>query len=243
MDAGSRELLVVGAMGLCVCLGMRWLLVEPTAKSLAADRQELDALQSQVERSRSEQAGAAALDEAMRQVERDRAEIEHSSQLAMDESELYSKIMSLGETLGVHIERSEIARKSRDPRESRAGVPLASAEPSKAGSRVTSLQYQIEVSGSYAGLSAFIQGLQSDLGYTVVKSVELRPLAPGPGQASDHPQVLAIIESEHFAFDASPMQGENFGGPNMPMVGDSSMESGLPMNASSQGLPGRGDHE
>jgi hypothetical protein len=52
-------------------------------------------------------------------------------------------------------------------------------------------------------VAAFLRDLQTTLGYTVVRSVRLTPAEDGPDG-----DTIAVIVSDHVAFDASPVSAQ-----------------------------------
>lgn len=195
----KREVVALGTIGLSVCVGAHWWFVDPASRALAAQKAEVLSIEHQITQTRAEQAQSKLLPEMSARIEHEKAQMSEASRLALDEAELYSKIMGLGEALGVRVDRSEVARKP-------APVGRVDAAPAGSGanaSRTSSVRYQMNVTGTYAAIVAFVQGLQSDIGYCLVRSVDLRPLTE-EGLSSAERLVSVQIESEHFAFDPMP---------------------------------------
>ncbi|MBC7771288.1 MAG: hypothetical protein H7210_02215 [Pyrinomonadaceae bacterium] len=203
MSSSIRTLMSQGAIGLSVCVGLHFVLVDRLARELADVREQIAVLQGSVT------PGATTDDDlprAMACIEdsRQRAAFIHKrSDAVQDEAALFAVIMRAAESCNTRIDHMEPKQESTDPDHPApppggAGLPGIRPLPPRAND--SSLAYAITFSSDYSSACRFLAALQHNVGYTMVKSLRLSSPAEAGSQI-----VQVTIETVHFAFDASPV--------------------------------------
>lgn len=200
----NRRLFSEAVIGLSLCLGLHFALVDPLRHDLATTRAEISALQSALP------LGAASeesLPRAMNTTKKSKQQAERIHQtglVARNEGALFARIMQLAEHSGVRIDQME-------PRQQQPGAaPLIAATPGEASSAApvavpprptdVTLAYSITITTEYSNLCSFVAFLQHDLGYTLIKSIRAQTTSDPAS-----PLLTATLETAHYAFDASPV--------------------------------------
>lgn len=176
------ELVIIGA----VLFGAWTLLLQPMRQNLAQARA---AHANAIEHTRIAGDPALAtprLQMIMRSINGMIDDIQERSDIARDQTALQARLMSLGADSGVRIDRINPAR-------SRA------AGSANTDDRVSS--FEIECSGPYKDVNAFLGELEANAGLTLIERLSIRPDSTGSGTA-----VRARIRTLHFAFDTSVPQ-------------------------------------
>ncbi|MGE3106860.1 MAG: hypothetical protein AB7G11_04985 [Phycisphaerales bacterium] len=205
-----RRLASEGLIGLAVALGIHFMFVDPQKTTLGELQKRCDELTAKL----PSQAGMAdAVPAALTQMERARAEaerLERAGELARRESELFSRIMRLASDHRVRVDRMEPQRLTPASFATGGGTPASPLAPGTPGATLTlrprdaSVGYSIALSATYADLCRFLSMMQTELAYAHVRSLRVQAL-DGPVSEADSKLVTAVIETSHFAVDASPL--------------------------------------
>jgi hypothetical protein len=207
MKSAPRALMAQCVIGAAALVGVSLGVLEPlrTARH--------DAI-AQLEQSELLAAKAGEYAVRMPELSRDRATVEarlatvaERSALARDAARLNASIEELAGRTGVTIQRTQ-------PRDSVSAASFAPPAPA-AGAEVPGaalamvkpdavVGFTIEASGNYAGITRFIEGLETSLGYTRVDSVRVTP------DSENEDRARATISTLHFAFSLPKgVQGSN----------------------------------
>jgi hypothetical protein len=198
MSGGHRQVVSHAAIGVSLCIGAYSFFVEPIHKRLAECRAREDQAVTDLRPAEGLQERLGAIKTALERADQEAARIRELGQPARDERDLFASVTSLAETCHVRIDQlaplvlgpSASPGAARDP--GAPAGPAPSARDAVAG-------YTIAVVCSYQDLAEFLRQIRSELGYSMVRSVRLTPLADERVRA-----VQAVIETEHYSFDASP---------------------------------------
>lgn len=192
-----RRLFAPAVMASALLAGAYGMLVAPVNKRLGEARAEARLLAEQLRSSEAACLRVAEFTEAERRTAEEAARMERDSRLATDRTGVFDGVTSLAVEHGVTLGRVDPLEEPHGAqRQSPAIAPRARAA------------YSIEVRGPYGAVAAFLRDLQTTLGFTVVRSVRLTPAEDGP-----EGDTIAVIVSDHVAFDASPATPADGGGP------------------------------
>ncbi len=200
-----RSMLTEGAIGMSVCLGVHLMMLDPIRQELAEVRGQVDVLRGNAasgEPTDDLPAAFASLETSRRRA----AVIRDHGASARDEGALFTLLMQTAEKCNARIDhldpKAEAADASRfSLRSVGAGVAAAPLLPS--GPKDAALAYAVSFSADYSSACQFLTALQHDMGYTLVKSMTIRPSAEA-GSLS----LQVNLETSHYAFDASPVPFE-----------------------------------
>lgn len=210
----SRKIACEFAIGLMVCGGAYFFLVNPAASELNRTRAEM----TRVHQASTGTPGISSLSEAqvrdLRRFTSERAhEIARRSAPARDEAAMFTSVMDLAARHAVRINQLQpstttLLAQTAAP-DANALPPAMDAAPTPpdpyAPPRLKDqrVAYTLNVAATYSDLAAFLNSLQHKLGYTNVKSVRCSPAG------HDAPDLVqATIETEHFSFDLVGVKAE-----------------------------------
>jgi len=202
----KRRLMTEAVIGAGLCLGAHFVLVDPMRQALGSTRSRIGALEAAQSAGNLGAESIPKVLAALEQVRREAAAIEEAGRLARDEGAMFGRIQDLAQLHQVRIEHME-PRQPRPGEDLLTGAPPA-ARPGVAGGQGSArpgdaaLGYAISISGEFADVGAFLDALQNDLGYTVLRSVRI-----SPGADSMSSLLSVVVETAHFAFSASPAAG------------------------------------
>lgn len=151
-----RAMFAEAAIALGVCLGAHLGIVEPIREKSRGVAAQLETARRQPSDPQGTASGADAALFARAERLRERA------QAASDENTLFSAISRLAGRHGVALERVGAAPRAGEPN---TGAGLAT------GTRVRS--YALSVRGGYAGVTGFVDALESDVGLLLVCACEV----------------------------------------------------------------------
>ncbi len=192
MSDDRRNLIAQGSIALAVCFGGYMLFAEPARTSLAEERARTAALEAQVKEAEAIQQQVPQLTAALAAATAESDDIKRRGELARDERLLYSALVAAAERHRVQIDQLNPAKLARPS--ARAGSPEEAAARNDAA-----IAFSISATGAYADIAGFVESLQSDLGYSLVRSLSMAP------RAETHTDVVrATIETAHFYFDPTP---------------------------------------
>ena len=192
---GVAELLI----GAAVCAGGYFLLVDPVEGQLGQVRQRMAAIRAEM---KTETDDGTTPQQAARSLKlsTDRLSLlAQRSKPARDQAVLLGEMMSLASTQRVRIEQlNPVAGRQRS--DMPAPAAPAGVTPGATAAPVNDLRvsYAINVAGSFADVVHFVDALTRTVGLTQIRSVRLAPTAEAGAT-----NVLASIETEHFAADLS----------------------------------------
>lgn len=196
MSTNPRALLAQVIIGGAALAGISFGVLDPL-------RQSRDDAMAQLEQFETLAQNASEYAGRMPELARGRATVEtklstmsQRSAPARDAAALNARLEELAAASGVRVQRTQpreavSAVASAPPRATTDAAPTEGAASVKPDAVIG---LTIDVSGPYAGMTRFIEGLESRLGYTRVDSVRLVP----EGETED--RVRATISTLHFAF-------------------------------------------
>jgi hypothetical protein len=187
-----RTLVAQSAIALAVCLGGYIVFVDPPRQELVQERAKAAALASQVQQADSTRDQIPQITAALQAATGDAANLLELGRLARDERQLYAAVVATAEQHRVQIDQLNPAKMPAAP--TRPG-----AQPDMTGVRDIALGYSISAAGAYSDITAFVHALQSELGFTMVRSISL---ASRGNQGEDN--LRASIDTAHFFFDPTP---------------------------------------
>lgn len=191
----QRAALVNGVIMVALCVGGYMMLVDGPRQRATDARVEAEAIAEQLKDADSQREDVPRLTSVREKIRSESARLADQGRLARDDRELYSTVMALADTSGVMVEQLLPAKLPPKP-----PVPLGQAGPPDA--RDGQAAYNIAAVGTYAQVAEFIRGLRTTMGHTLVRSVRMTPTMDEESQI-----VRAVIETEHYAFDATPSAG------------------------------------
>ncbi len=200
---GIRRLAAELAIGLALCAGAYMLVVEPLERRLLDTRHEADTLREAASGATT-QAPPEKAAAAVARTRRLAMAIEDRSAPARGESEMFGALSRLAESHRIRIDMLQPIQKQGE-----AGGGPASAVPGVGGvgggageksPRVlpgdARAGYSISFVAEYADAAAFLGALQTELGFSIIKSGRITP-APEAGSKL----VSVVIVTEHRGFD------------------------------------------
>lgn len=193
----SRRVASEFAIGLMVCAGGYYFLVNPARNQAASIRAQIDQVQKQA----AETHGMASLtDDQTRELTRLTSERAHEiaarSAPARNEAGMFSAVMDLANRHRVRIDQLQPNGAVAALAPVAVPMPDPTMPPVPPPPKDAHTGYTLSLVADYSDLTGFVNSLQSRLGYTVVRSLRAVP-------SGDHTPNLvhAVIETEHFAFD------------------------------------------
>ena len=196
--SGNRQVVSHAAIGVSLCIGAYSFFVEPIHKRLAEAKSREDQATTELRPAEGMQERVGAMKTALERAEQESARIRELGRPARDERDLFASITSLAEACHVRIDQLTPVVLATPGASAAARDPSAPALPT-ASTRDAVTGYTITAVCSYQDLAEFLLQVRSELGYSMVRSVRLTPLADERVRA-----VQAVIETEHYSFDASP---------------------------------------
>jgi len=198
-----RNVVAHGCIAAAILVGSYMLLVDRLQGRLRASRQESARLAKQVAESEYFRDLVPAMTESLNRIEAEAELIRKASDTARDDRALYAALMDLAQRSKVRLDEVNPATPSKTPNADRPVTPPGSPPaPVAAGPdsrRIEkALAYAIVASGTYGDVVGFLRGLQQDMGYSVIRSVNLTPQPDGSGL------VRANLSTEHYSFDVTP---------------------------------------
>lgn len=181
-----RSLGAEAAIGLAVCLGVYFGVVQPLERRTDEAREQAKTLRTQQMQLMNQMTEAQAR-AVLAQARDFQRMVAARSKVALTESAMFAEVMDLAERHGVRIDQLQ-------PSAVRAGRP---ADGESQQGRESRRCYSMVLSAEYAALAGFLDDLQHAVGFTKLRSVKVS-VDGRPGSR----RVLASIESEHLAFAA-----------------------------------------
>jgi hypothetical protein len=210
MNQLRRDTVIIGVVCGVVCCGAWFGLVDPAARSLAAQRDREAALLTEVSSLEGISTDLAALVAAADRARRESDALLDRSRVASDDLQLMRAIHALAALHGLRIERvqpSQAAAPGRGPGDAAAAAGAAAAgagahSPKAPKSPVhwTARGMEVVAAGSYAGVLAMLDDMRRELGFTALRDVRLAKLNdPQRGE------VLLELRAEHLAVSIDPI--------------------------------------
>jgi hypothetical protein len=193
-----RSVIAQGAIALMVCIGGYMFLVDPQATKLAAAKAQEASLLSQASATESLRDMAPQITAALARSKSESERIYQTGRLARQEQELYASLTSVANTCRVRIDQMSPNKLSGPVK---PGQAAQNPTDSQDGGPNAAVGYTIDATATYSDIADFLKAIRTELGYSIVRSVRMTP-------TSDTRQKLvhALIETEHFSFDASPVE-------------------------------------
>ncbi len=205
MNPHMRNVVAHGCIAAAILVGSYMLVVDQLQGKLRAARQESTRLAKQVAESEYFRDLIPAMTETLNRVEAEAAVIRKASETARDDRALYAALMDMAQRHKVRLDEVNPANPSKPPTPERPATPPGAppAPPAAVAGpdarRIEkALAYAVVASGSYGDVTAFLRGVQQELGYSVIRSVNITPQPDGSGM------VRANLTTEHYAFDVTP---------------------------------------
>lgn len=215
-----RKLTSEGVIGVAITLGLHFMLVEPQHTKLVELQKRAGEIAAAIP---SKAAEIGALPRAMAvtaECQTEAALISERGRLARSESVMFTHLMQLAADHKIHIDRVDprppimpiappapgAADSALSPGVARpaAGAPDSGAMVAPPRQGDAGIGYSISLTGDYSNLCSFLTALQSEVGYTLVRSIRVQTGAGGVAGTSET-GVAATIETAHFAVDPSPI--------------------------------------
>jgi len=198
MNQHQRTLIAHGAIAVSLLVGAYVVLVDRVQQKLASTRAEVAVMTSQVREAEHFRDMVPELASVMKRAEAESTQIKRHGAYATDERSLYTRLMALAAKHEVTLDEVNPTNPSTPPApERRAGETPAG--PGIAAKPVEhAVAYSMTATATYSHLASFLRSVQSELGYSAVKDINVSPLADERGL------VRAVIATEHYAFDVTP---------------------------------------
>lgn len=197
-------------LGVAVCAAGYFFVVDPAESRLAKAREQITALAAQTGASARPAIPPERAEALLKEAQERSRSIETRSALAKEQSALFAALMDLSGKHHIRVDQlqptSGPAGRRPDRRASAppppppptgpGGAPGAAGDVPRAPTIESAcVRYSIAATGSYADLASFIGALQTELGFTRVRSVRIDPV-----REATTPTVQVMIETEHYAF-------------------------------------------
>ena len=182
MNPIHRDTLAHGVIAATVLAG---------AYMLVADRLSVEVRDAEAMRDR-----VAEMTAAVREAETRASVIRERSELSGNGRALHTALTDLATRHKLRLDELNPSAASSLPAPAKGpgpGIPAASA-----ANVDKALAFSMVATASYSDVAKFMQDLQTELGYSVVRSVRVSPVAEQPGV------VRATISTEHYWFDVRP---------------------------------------
>ncbi len=193
-----RTVVSQGVIGLAVCVGGYMMAADPPAAKLAAARAEESSLRAQARDAEALRDIVPQITAASARSKAEAERIHQTGRLARHEQDLYAALTSVANECRVRIDQMSPMRLSTGAKAGQPGTPGSDAAETGLNAAVG---YSIDAAASYSDLTLFLRKIRTEFGYSIVKSVRLTP--------SSDPRtklVQAYIETEHYSFDATPVE-------------------------------------
>lgn len=205
MNQLRRDTVIIGVVCGVVCCGAWFGLVDPAARSLAAQRDREAALLTEVSSLEGISTDLAALVAAADRARRESDALLDRSRVASDDLQLMRAIHALAALHGLRIERiqpSQAVAPGRGVGDAAAAAGAGAHSPKAPKSPVhwTARGMEVVAAGSYAGVLAMLDDMRRELGFTALRDVRLAKLNdPQRGE------VLLELRAEHLAVSIDPI--------------------------------------
>lgn len=195
-----RNVVAQGAIALMVCLGAFMFLVDPATKKLAIARAQEATLVSQASAVEALRNSVPQISAAATRAREEAERIQQTGRLARQEQELFAALSSLAARSKIRVDQLTPNKVIGTNKLSAAGQPASPASDQPESSLNAAFGYTIDATAPYSDLAAFLKAVRTELGYCLVKSVRIAPT-----QEVNANLVHAIIVTEHYSFDATPL--------------------------------------
>lgn len=198
MNSNQRDTLAHGVIAATVLIGGYMLVVDRLQRQLGATRDQVAALTSQVQEGEQLRDRVPEMTQALSRAESQAAEIRQRSIAADNDRALYTSLTELAQKHKVRLDELNPAAVSAKPiPETAAKLPSLPTD-SPTVSVEQAFAFSMVATASYSGVAEFMHAIQTELGYSVIKSARILPVSEEPGM------VRATISTEHYAFDVTP---------------------------------------
>jgi len=187
----ARTLIAQGVIAGSACAGAYALLVQPLERELAKARETLAARQAEANEMEAARESLPQLLRRLDSAEARAKQIASASVGARDDAAVFSRVMALGDELGVRVDNLEPRAVDRRRRQADEGARAGEGEA----------RFTMAVSGKFSDLLRFLDALPARVGFTRVDGLSVSP-HHGAGEGA----VIAMIETSHLAFDATPIE-------------------------------------
>lgn len=183
-------------IGLAVCGAVYYFLIAPTERK--ADELHRQIVAVTKDTATGSNISVQQISELSQKTEQASRRIREGNHVAEDETDLFAAVTRLAEQTGVRIEQLQPTKVK--PR-SAPGSPTSTGQnPDSTVAHATeqrepfsAVEASLTLTGSYAGIAAFVDQLPKSTGFTAIRSLQVEP--------SDLPDVVrAQITTRHFAF-------------------------------------------
>lgn len=188
----SRPLIAHALIAVSVCAGAYLVLVQGPSGRLAAAQAEADALAIEVRAAESLREKVPQMNAALERVRAEAARIRTLGRPARDERGLFAAVMSLAGAHDVRIDELNPTRAAT----AGGSAPRGPERASSPGD--VQVGYTMVAIATYDDLFAFVRGLESDLGHSMVRAVRIVPLQDDRSRL-----VRAVIETAHYSIDTT----------------------------------------
>ncbi len=195
-----RNVIAQGAIAFMVCLGAFMFLVDPASKKLASARAQETMLLSQASAVEALRNSVPQISAAATRAREEAERIQQTGRLARQEQELFAALSSLAARSKIRVDQLTPNKVIGTNKLPGAGQSASSAPEQPESSLNAAFGYTIDATAPYSDLAAFLKAVRTELGYCLVKSVRISPT-----QDLNSNLVHAIIVTEHYSFDASPL--------------------------------------
>jgi hypothetical protein len=197
-----RNVMAHGLIAGAILVGSYMLVVDRLQGKLRASRQESARLAKQVAESEYFRDLVPAMTQSLNRVEAEAELIRKASDVSRDDRALYAAVMDMAQRHQVRLDEVNPATPTKTPVAERPVTPPGAPPAPPAGPDVRriekALAYTVVASGAYGDMVAFLRGVQQDLGYSVIRNVNITAQPDGSGM------VRATLSTEHYAFDVTP---------------------------------------
>ncbi|MFZ4431167.1 MAG: hypothetical protein ACOYPS_12525 [Phycisphaerales bacterium] len=202
MNPHMRNVMAHGLIAAAILVGSYMLVVDRLQGKLRASRQESARLAKQVAESEGFRDLVPAMTQSLNRVEAEAEVIRKASDVSRDDRALYAAVMDMAQRHSVRLDEVNPATPTKTPNADRPVTPPGAPPAPPAGPDVRriekALAYTVIASGTYGDMVAFLRGVQQDLGYSVIRTVNITAQPDGSGT------VRATLSTEHYAFDVTP---------------------------------------
>jgi hypothetical protein len=193
-----RTVISQGVIALMACVGGYMFLVDPLSNKLAAARAEEESIASRARAADSLRDSVPQITAAVARARAEAERIHQTGRLARQEQELYATLTSVANECKVRIDQMT---PNKILTAAKAGQNAQTAPDSLEGGPNAATGYTIDATATFSDLAMFLKAIRTDLGYSIIKSVRMTPSSD-----TRRKTVHAFIETEHFAFDAAPIE-------------------------------------
>jgi hypothetical protein len=188
-----RSVISQGVIGLAICVGGYMMTVDPVNARLATAKAEEASLRAQARDAEALRDIVPQITAASARAKAEADRIHEAGRLARNEQDLYAALTSIANECNVRIDQMSPVKVATKAAPGQAVDPNASGLNAATG-------YAIDAAADYTDLTRFLRRIRTELGYAVVKTVRLTPTMDTRVK-----MVQAYIETEHYSFDASPV--------------------------------------